>query len=151
MDYIHDLRQVVGHAPVILTFAGGIVTDATGAILLQARSDGGWGLPGGALEFGETATAACQREFLEETGLEVVPTRLLGVDSDAIQHYANGDVAQCVVLFFACRAVGGRLNAENDETKALRYFAPNALPQLFSPQHERAVRHFLNGETPFAD
>ncbi|WP_225047791.1 NUDIX hydrolase [Lacticaseibacillus kribbianus] len=151
MDYIQDLRRAVGHAPVILTFAGGIVSDADGAILLQERSDGGWGLPGGALEFGETAASACTREFREETGLAVAPIRLLGVDSGAIQHYQNGDVAQCVVLFFACRVVGGRLDAANAETAALRYFAPDALPKLFSPQHERALAHYLNGDVPFAD
>ena len=68
-DYIKTLRKKVGHEPIILNFAGGILTNNQNEILLQKRSDfDAWGLPGGALEFGESAQEACIREFLEETG-----------------------------------------------------------------------------------
>ncbi len=44
--------------------------------------DGGfWNLPGGGLEFGEHPEDAMVREFLEETGLQVRATGLLGFDS----------------------------------------------------------------------
>lgn len=52
-NYIHDLRQLVGHRPVILTFAGGILVNAAQQVLLQKRAGSdAWGLPGGALELG---------------------------------------------------------------------------------------------------
>lgn len=38
-----------------------------------------WTLPGGGMEFGETAEACAVREALEETGLDVEIDRLLGV------------------------------------------------------------------------
>jgi len=39
-----------------------------------------WTLPGGAIEPGETAAAAVEREFLEETGLRVRSVGVLFVD-----------------------------------------------------------------------
>lgn len=35
MDYIKSIRNKVGHDPVILVFAGGILTDPDNRILLQ--------------------------------------------------------------------------------------------------------------------
>ncbi|MET3559182.1 ADP-ribose pyrophosphatase YjhB (NUDIX family) [Streptococcus rupicaprae] len=47
-DYISYIRSKVGHDKIMLTFAGGILTDDAGRILLQKRGDfGKWGLPGG--------------------------------------------------------------------------------------------------------
>lgn len=143
-DYIHDLRKRVGHTPIILTFVGGILVNDAGEILLQKRQDfQQWGLVGGALEFGETTSAACRREFREETGLLVEPLRLLDVDSAQIQHYPNGDVAQALLAVYLVRAVGGKLNADNEETLALAYFDENHLPPLFNAQHERIIANYF--------
>ncbi|MHB1957298.1 MAG: NUDIX domain-containing protein, partial [Sulfobacillus sp.] len=58
--------------PFILATASVIVIDADGRILLQHRSDNGfWGLPGGAMELGESFEETARREVLEETGLVV--------------------------------------------------------------------------------
>lgn len=60
-DYIKDIRHLVGHEPIILNFAGGVLANEQGQILLQQRSDfTGWGLPSGTMEFSESAAAACQ-------------------------------------------------------------------------------------------
>ena len=45
-DYIKNLRKKVGHEPLILNFAGGVLVNDQDEILLQKRSDfKSWGLP----------------------------------------------------------------------------------------------------------
>jgi len=151
-DYIQELRKKVGNNPIILTFAGGILVDHRQRILLQKRSDfNRWGLPGGALEFGESAQEACVREFKEETGLDVAVVGLLGVSSNQIQRYPNGDVAQAVVVTFAVERTGGHLRPNHEETLALTYFAATDLPPMLNEQHERAIQKFFASEYPWYD
>ncbi|WEA89461.1 NUDIX domain-containing protein (plasmid) [Lactobacillus gasseri] len=101
IDYIKNIRKKIGHQPLIITYAGGLLVNNNDEILLQKRSDfKAWGLPGGALEFGETAEEACIREFKEETGIQVAIKSLLGVSTNQIQHYPNGDIGQSVVIEF---------------------------------------------------
>lgn len=63
-----------------------VIRDAEGRIVLIRRKyepfKGGYALPGGFVDIGETVEAACRREVLEETGLSVGTLRLVGVYSD---------------------------------------------------------------------
>lgn len=149
-DYIQDLREKVGHEPLILNFAGAILVNERNEILLQKRSDfNSWGLPGGAIEFGESAKDACVREFGEETGLKVKVESLLGVSTDFIQHYPNGDVAQAVVIEFIVELVGKINQAISSETLDLEYFAQDNLPQIFNKQHLSFINHYFSKDYPF--
>lgn len=54
-DYIRYIREKVGHDLIFLNFAGGIIYNEQNEILLQKRGDRNeWGLPGGAMELGES-------------------------------------------------------------------------------------------------
>ncbi|MFB3817984.1 MAG: NUDIX domain-containing protein [Candidatus Methylomirabilales bacterium] len=123
-----------------------IIRNAAGEVLLQRRSDNGqWGLPGGAIEIGESAAAAICREVREETGLEVEPLKLVGVYSDPafqVVRYADGNVVHYVSLFFACRPVSGQL-CTSEETLELGYFDPRALPESVLPMHRIRVQDAL--------
>jgi 8-oxo-dGTP pyrophosphatase MutT (NUDIX family) len=56
------------------------VFDEDGRLLLIRRADDGlWALPGGMINPGETPAHAAVREALEETGMYVEPTALVGV------------------------------------------------------------------------
>lgn len=151
-DYIKTLRQKVGHEPIILNFAGGILVNDQNEILLQKRSDfNAWGLPGGALEFGESAQEACVREFLEETGLKVRMKSLLGVSTNFIQHYPNQDVAQAVTIEFVVELVEKVSEKISSETIDLRYFSKDKLPKIFNKQHQLFIDHYFNEDYPFID
>lgn len=151
-DYIKNLRQRVGHEPLILNFAGGILINEKNEILLQKRSDfNSWGLPGGAMEFGESAEEACVREFLEETGLKVKVKSLLGVSTNFIQHYPNGDVAQAVVIEFIVELVEKTDEQGSSETLDLGYFSKDNLPSIFNKQHLNFIRQYYNRDYPFVE
>lgn len=149
-DYIKALRKKVGHEPLILNFVGGVLVNNKNEILLQKRSDfSSWGLPGGALEFGESAKEACKREFLEETGLKVRVKSLLGVSINFIQHYPNQDISQAVTMEFIVELVENTTKEVSSETLDLKYFSKDKLPKIFNKQHQLFIDHYFNGDYPF--
>jgi 8-oxo-dGTP diphosphatase len=109
-----------------------------GSVLLAHRRDiDWWNLPGGGMELNETVEEAICREVREETGLEVVVEYLVGVYSKPQK--------QEVVLTFRCRAIGGVLTT-TEESRACRYFAPDALPPNTLPKHRQRVEDALRNE-----
>ena len=116
-------------------------------LLLQRRSDNRlWGLPGGGVEPGESVTEAVVREVREETGLEVVPLRLIGVYS-APEHgqiitYPDGNVIHYISTSFECRVVAGAL-ACSHESLELGWFDPERLPADMVPMHRVRIADAL--------
>jgi ADP-ribose pyrophosphatase YjhB (NUDIX family) len=113
----------------------------SGQILLTRREDFEvWCLPGGHVEDGESLAQAAAREALEETGLEVELTRLVGVYSrprwnDGGQH----------IVVFAARPIGGALKPQEGEVLETRYFDPNGLPEILLLGHSQRIIDALNG------
>ncbi len=133
MSYVSWLRGYIGHSKMILTGAASCIRDAEGRVLLQRRRDNGlWGFPGGGQELGETAVDTVRRETLEEVGLEVEPTRLIGIytSTQFDRVYPNGDQAQIFVAFFDCDIVGGTLKKQDEEVLELGWFSLDHLPPM---------------------
>ena len=80
-----------------------------------------WALPGGAQDFGEFVAETVVRETLEETGIRVEVTGLVGVYSNPrhVIAYSNGEVRQQFSLCFRARPVTGELtpSAESSEVR----------------------------------
>ena len=54
MEYLLELRKLVGHVPLLMVGAATLIVDSGNRLLLMKRSDSGcWGPPGGAVEPGE--------------------------------------------------------------------------------------------------
>jgi 8-oxo-dGTP diphosphatase len=112
-----------------------IIFDEQGQVLLCHRRDMDlWNLPGGGMENSELPTDAVIREAREETGLEVVIERLVGV-------YGKPDKEE-LVFAFTCRIVGGQLS-EMDESDACRYFSLEAIPINTPPKHVERIQDAL--------
>ena len=81
-DYIKSIRSKIGHQPLILVGATILVYNKQGKILFQHRTDSkDWGLPGGAMELGESIKQTANRELYEETGLKAKNLELVDVFS----------------------------------------------------------------------
>lgn len=135
MGYIQDLRNLIGNRPIIAIGATIIVYNQIGEILLQHRTDTNtWGLPGGSMEMGENIEETARRELFEETGLVAIKLKLLNVLSgpEFFFVYPNGDQMHTVIVLYKAIEVEGDLQINDNESKELRYFNLDAMPELES-------------------
>ncbi|MGW1738173.1 NUDIX hydrolase [Nocardia sp. NPDC001965] len=133
-DFISRIRATVGHHLLWLPGVSVVVFDDAGRVLLQRRADDGrWALISGIPDPGEQPAAAAVREVVEETGVDCVVERLVSVQSEAAMTYANGDICQFMNICFRARAVRGEARVNDDESLAVGWFAPDALPEGLSP------------------
>ena len=150
-EYVKGLRAKIGHDLLLVPGVCGIVIDGEGRVLLHRRADtGAWAVIGGIPEPGEEPADAVVREVGEETGVEVVPERVVGVYTTPRVVLPNGDQVQSVVTVFRCRHVGGHARVNDDESLEVRYFRPDELPPL-RPDHRLRIEHaFSDGPAFFA-
>ncbi|HER2923168.1 TPA: NUDIX domain-containing protein [Streptococcus pyogenes] len=149
-DYISYIRSKVGHDKIILNFAGGILTNDDGKVLMQLRGDKKtWAIPGGTMELGESSLETYKREFLEETGIEVEAVRLLNVYTHFEEVYPNGDAVQTIVFIYELTAVSDMAidNFHNEETLKLQFFSHEEIAELESV----SAKHRLMLEEYFSD
>lgn len=134
MNYVADLRKLVGHRPLILPGSVVIILNADNELLLQHRLDGTWGLPGGIMELGESLEETARREVKEETGLDVGSLKLLNVFSgkDYYLKVPNGDELYSVTAVYLTNEASGTIDVNKKESIAVQYFSVNALPENLS-------------------
>lgn len=141
MAYIADLRKKTGHMPLVLPTVAGVLFNSSHQVLLQERTDtGNWSFSGGYMGFGESFEAALKREFLEDSGMEVEPVKILAVLDGAEDRfkYPNGDIVQPVTIFYLVRAVGGNpIQYRTKETVRTKWFDVDRTPKMFNSQNER--------------
>lgn len=131
--------------------AGIIVHD--GRILLSVRgkppSEGKWGLPGGAVEVGETVEEALVREVTEETSVTVRPLKLVAV-LDSVNRDEDGGVKYHYVLFeYLCGYVTGEVHPGSDAPDA-RWVPLGGLDSVdMMPTTRRFVEKILEQEKDF--
>ncbi len=144
MDYIHELRPLIGHRKIILNCAGALIV-RDGKILFQRRADNGkWGLIGGLVEMNETYEDAALREIREETGLEVWLDSFLGIFHNHDMVWANGDAAHVISAMYTASIVSGEPRVD-EESYELRFFAPQEIPELFAEDHIAALNAYFDG------
>lgn len=110
-----------------------------GIVLIERKNPPfGWALPGGFIDYGESAEAAAVREALEETHLSVELLGLVGVysepDRDPRQHTLS-------ITYAASTRDITPLCGGDDATQAV-FFALDALPEL-GFDHARIIADFV--------
>lgn len=119
----------VGYATPKVDVRAAVFSDK-GLLLVRERSDGAWTLPGGWADVGDTPALATVREVKEESGYDVVATKLAAVyDRDHERHGHPPIPYHVYKLFFLCEIIGGTAKA-SIETDAVSFFSEDRIPPL---------------------
>lgn len=148
MSYIMNLRKYVGHAPIIGVGATTLVFNEKNELLLNLRSDTNtWGIPGGSMELYENIKTTAIRELKEEAGITAEDLQLVDILSgkDYYFEYPNGDKMCTVIVLFKVKNYSGEIEVSDNESKELKFFSLNKLPQLES-RAEVIINKIISGE-----
>jgi len=119
-----------------LVGVGAIIVEG-GRVLLIKRGKapllGEWSIPGGMLELGETLRQGAEREALEETGLVVRATDLLGVFDRIVPDETQRTLYHYVLIDFLCQEISGDMLAGGDASDT-RWFTRADLSSLSMPE-----------------
>ena len=116
-----------------------IIELASGGIVLIRRKNPppGWALPGGFIDYGESAEHAAVREALEETSLQVQLIELLHVYSDP-----NRDPRQhTIATVFIARASGVPQGADDAAEAAVFY--EHTIPTPLAFDHAKILSDYF--------
>ncbi len=115
-------ERVVYYNPKVTAAA---VVEREGKVLMVRRAmepgQGLWSLPGGYVDRGETVEAAAEREVLEETGLTVKVTGIVGVFS------ISGDPV--ILIIYDSQIMAGDMKPGH-EVLEMDFFHTDGLPPL---------------------
>jgi ADP-ribose pyrophosphatase YjhB (NUDIX family) len=147
-------EQDTGHQTPKIDVRGAVI-DEQRILLVRERSDGGWTLPGGWADPGESPGEAVTREVFEEAGIRVHPIKLIGfLDRDRHGHPPHAD--HIYKAIFLC-APETKPTGQFDEleTDSVRYFHPSeisaitlSLSRTTPTQIDMALTHARYFSTP---
>jgi len=145
-EFVAALRSHVGTDLLWMPGVSAVVVDDDGRVLLGQRADTGqWAVISGILEPGEDPAVGLAREVLEETGVEVGVDALVAVTVTEPVRYPNGDLSQYLDLAFVCRpvspAAAAAAHVADDESLAVSWFAPDALPDDLARSTTERLAH----------
>ena len=119
-------------ADAIIELAGG------GIVLVERRyTPVGWAIPGGFIDYGESAEDAARREAKEETGLDVELTAQLYTYS----HPARDPRGHTVTVVYVARARG--LPVAADDAAKADIFTEATLPKPLVFDHADVLRDYF--------
>lgn len=127
--------------------ATGIFIVRDGKVLLVRFNDqkGEWSgkltVPGGKVEFGESAKDCVRREAREEIGVEVEPLRLVNVNEARDVSWKDGSKKHFVFLNYQCRIISGEPKAGSDAAEILWVSPEEIRDELLN--HPESIRDTL--------
>lgn len=124
---VHIYRNPFPTADVVVLRGGRVL------LIRRRNPPEGWALPGGFVDYGESAEAAAARELKEETGLEVLTLRLLNVYSAP----GRDPRFHTLTVVYLAEATGEII--AGDDAAEVRWFALTALPDLIAFDHRQII------------
>ncbi|MGH3281906.1 MAG: NUDIX hydrolase [Trebonia sp.] len=153
IEYLNDPAAPKPNS--LVPAAGVLAVNHLGRVLLQRRRDTGqWAIPMGKQELGETVSQCAVRETVEETGITVEITGILGIYSDPghiVYYDSDGETRQEYEVILLGRPESGS-PVENDEASDVGWFTVAELDGLdIHPTQWRQLRSWLDGAYPHID
>jgi ADP-ribose pyrophosphatase YjhB (NUDIX family) len=119
-----------------------IIRIGPGVVLIKRKNPPfGWALPGGFIDYGETAEHAAAREALEETSLDVTDLNLFGVYSDPDRDPRH----HTLTVVFTARGHGTPDAA--DDAQEIGVFVREDLPSPLAFDHAKILEDFFSLES----
>jgi len=117
-----------------------IIENNKGILLIKRKNPpGGWALPGGFVDYGESLESAAEREAKEETGLDIELTRQFHTYSDPKRDPRHHTITTVFIAKSAGKAVAG------DDAKEVGVFGRDALPEQIAFDHRDIIQDYFNG------
>jgi ADP-ribose pyrophosphatase YjhB (NUDIX family) len=108
-------------------------------LLVRERLDGGWTMPGGWADVGDTPSKAAEREVWEEAGFQVKARKVIGVyDANRVRPL---EIFHAFKIIFLCDILDGEART-SQETTEVAFFSRDSIPAQFSG--ERTTERHIN-------
>ncbi|MBN1666605.1 MAG: NUDIX hydrolase [Anaerolineales bacterium] len=132
-ELVESFRMQRGYATPKVDVRGAVFRDGK-LLLVHEKMDGGWTMPGGWADVGDSPAAGAEREVWEESGFRVRARKLVGVyDANRVEPLG---LYHAVKLVFLCEILSGEATPSN-ETSAVAFFDRNEIPGVLSGQRTR--------------
>ena len=142
-DFILELREKIGHAPLWLSGITAVVIRGDEVLLVRRADNGAWTPVTGIIDPGEEPAVAAIREALEEAAVVITADALAWVKVIDLVTYANGDQSRYLDLVFRCSWVSGEPHPADGENTEAAWFRLDALPAM-SDDMSRRIRTALD-------
>ena len=143
---LQDFAMQAGYATPKVDVRGAVIRDGQ-ILLVQERADELWCMPGGWADVGDLPSEMVVREVWEESGLHVVPRKVIGV-YDANRSGRPLQLYHAYKVIFLCDLIGGETRP-SDETLDVGFFLFDDLPPLSANRTHQ--RHLVEVEAHLHD
>ncbi|MDQ1216615.1 MULTISPECIES: NUDIX hydrolase [Microbacterium] len=137
-DFVLDLREKIGTAPLPLVGVTAVVFRDEKVLLGKRADNGRWQPVSGIVDPGEEPADAAVRECHEEAGVVVRAERLALVHQIPRIVYANGDQVDYLDLVFRCSWVSGEPHPADGELTEVGFYDLGQMTDV-APEHVRKI------------
>jgi len=123
-----------------------ILINEDNQILLHHRIDRDWwGLPGGAMELGESLEETACREVYEEVRLTCGKMKLFNIYSgkELYYKYPDGNEVYNVTATYICKNYSGEIVVDLTEGRDAQFFSLNNIPSNLSSTIKGIIEEFI--------